>query len=72
MKHILLFHFLLSWDTYVLVQCTAVNIRFLITIFKECSGYALHIKILVVKFKTLFYKYFPSPNHLQSKDYYYT
>jgi len=34
MKHILLFHFVLWRDICVLLQGTAVNIRFLLTIFK--------------------------------------
>ena len=28
----------MRWDPHVLVQCTAVNIRFLLTIFKEGAG----------------------------------
>ena len=34
----LLFHSAMCWDPHDLVQCTAVNIRFLLTIFKEGAG----------------------------------
>ena len=29
----------MCWDPHVLVQCTTVNIRFLLTMFKEGAGY---------------------------------
>jgi hypothetical protein len=37
-QHLPVFQIAVSWGLFVVVQCIAVNIKFLTLLFKECAG----------------------------------
>ena len=83
----LLLQFAVNCHVHVLVWCVAVNVMFLLTMFKECAGNvlllltnthciwetccALCVEVILLKLKTLHLECFLS-SHLQCKTYYCT